>query len=180
MIVEALPTLSKIVSHDKDRTIIDIIASTGGTTISSLLPGIIQNSHANSIEISLLLIDSKSPFKDWFPNHWLGEVEMVIERIKNEFKNDKIRIDIYTYDNLPILHGIMVNKKHLIFGFFGWRHFSGKIQLSGAERPHRYYNRKEPGSEYFFDLFEDWFEHCPRELIYSFPERISLEEGNSA
>lgn len=169
-ITEAIPMLSDIVSHDKDRTIVDVIASTGGTTIPIILPRIIQSSPAANIEISLHLINPNSNFTQWFPPHWPQEAQLVIERVKTEFKSDRVRIGVYNYDNIPALHGIMVNKAHLLLGFFGWRHFSGKSQLTGAERPHRYFIRKEPNSEYFFDLFEDWLENSPCQLIYRFPE----------
>jgi hypothetical protein len=169
-VIEAAPILSEIVSKDKDKTIVDIIASTGGTTLSSVLPTIAQSSPASSIEISLHLINPSSAFNKWFPQHWPQEAQMIIERVKTEISSRRFRVYVYTYDSLPVLHGIMINKTHLLLGFFGWKHFSGRSQLSGAERPHRYFIRKEPGAEYFFELFEDWLENSPCQIVYTFPE----------
>jgi hypothetical protein len=172
-ILEAIPMLCEAVSHDKDRTIVEIIASTGGTTVSSVLPRIMQSSKASIIEISIHLVNPDSVFTNWFPSHWSQEAQVVIERVKSEIRSDRVRLTVYTYDNLPVLHGIMIDKTDLLLGFFGWKHFSGKVQLSGAERPHRYFTRKEVESDYFFDLFEDWLEYSPSQLVYRFPQANS-------
>lgn len=166
-ISEALPMLADIVGEDKHKTTVEIIAATGGTTISTLLPTIVQSSPSPSIEVSLHVADPKGAFTKWCPRHWPQETEMVIERIRSEMSSDRVSFNVFTYETIPALHGVMLNRTHLLLGFFGWRYFSGTTQLSGAERPHRYFSRKEPASEYFFDLFEDWLEHCPCRQVHS-------------
>lgn len=165
LLSEAVPFLAKKVQENNEKTLIEIIASTGGTTISSVLPTLINNSNAKQIDISLMLINSNSPFANWFPDHWITEVEIVKNRINQLTTNNNVNINLFVYDNLPVIHGIMINKSHLVIGFFGWRHYSGRTELSGAEQTHRYYNIRDPKNEYHFDLFEDWFENSPRELL---------------
>jgi len=169
-IAEALPDLCEVVSKDKDKTLVEIISSTGGTTASSILPAIIRSSKANQIEIHLRLINPNSTYANTFPAHWIDETQLVIERLKNELTGNRIYFFIYLYDFIPCLHGILINKSHLMIGFFGWEHYSGRLQLAGAERPHRFITKKEIQYHYYFDLFSDWFEHSPSKLIYSYPD----------
>ncbi|CAG0929333.1 hypothetical protein TFLX_01260 [Thermoflexales bacterium] len=170
----AANSIAKITQQATERLVVDIIAGTGGTTVSSVLPVILQSTPASSIEVSLYLASKASPFSSYFPKHWSMEAEVVLERIRNgglASKNAQLKLDVFTYDFLPVFHGIMLNKGHLWLGFFGWRHFSGKVELSGAENPHHYYFRQEHYlADYFFRVFEDWLENMPCEKMYSFSE----------
>lgn len=91
---------------------------------------------------------------------------MTSQRIQNEIKGSNIRIRLFLYENLPNIHGVLINKEHLFIGFFGWRNYRG---ISGTERPHRYITQKDSEWEFFFDLFEDWVENSPHQLVYEYP-----------
>ena len=169
---EATHLLCEIAKSEKQKITIDIIASTGGSTISTLLPSIVSTTPAERVEISVFLIDNKSPISSYYPSHWSNEVEVILNKIRGEWsksENSKVKVfNVYVYDFLPVLHGIMINKKHLLFGFFGWKHISGKIQLSGAETQHRYYSvEKQPDSQYLIDMFEDWVQNMPCTKVFS-------------
>ena len=169
-IIEAAPLLSEIVRRDKYKTIVDIIASTGGTSFSSVLPMICKALLPLMSKFLCISFNPNSAFSKWFPEHWSREAQTIIGRVKSEISNSRFKMNVYTYDSFPVIHGVMINRSHLLLGFFGWKHFSGRSQLSGAERPHRYFNRKDPGAEYFFDIFEDWLENGPCEIVFTFPE----------
>jgi hypothetical protein len=166
-LADTVPVLSDIVRANKTKTTIEIIAATGGTTTSTLLPTLLQNCQSDSIEVSLKLINPSSSFIQCFPPHWPQEVQTVIERLKTEYQSDKVRLSIYTYDYTPFLHGVLINKEYLALGFFGWTYLAGVRWLRGAERLHRCFSRAEPSSRYFFELFEDWWEHGPCQLVYA-------------
>jgi hypothetical protein len=170
-LAEALPMLSEVVGRARNKITVEIIAAAGGTTITTILPRIIESTSASRIDVTLLLVDSGSEVAQWFPEHWCNEVRMNVTRIRNEIRDQRLRIKVYTYSNLPCLHGIRIDKTHLMLGFFGWNETCGKPELSRAERrPHLYFTKEEPGSEYFFDLFENWLERVPRHLIFSYAD----------
>jgi hypothetical protein len=172
---ESTSLLCDIASKEKEKLTIEIVAATGGTTISTILPSIIKNTSAPKIEISIFLVNKESPMAMYFPNHWAKEVDIVIDKIKQDWSNNPnpkvTSFNVYLYDFLPTLHGVMLNNKHLVFGFFGWKHFSGGIQLSGAEASHRYYSKeKHPDSQFIIDMFDDWVENMPSKKVYTLPK----------
>ena len=166
-IQEAVPQINEIIAHNKGPIDVQIIAATGATTLNTVFPQIIPGS--TEFNISLYLVNPRSESAKWFPPHWEQEYQTTSERIQNEIKGNKVRINLFTYENLPNIHGVMINKEHLFIGFFGWRNYRGTIQLSGAERPHLYFKRLDPSSEFFFDLFEDWVDNSPQRLVYQYP-----------
>lgn len=171
-IVDAMPMLTDIIAHSEGIAKLQIISATGATTWGSLLPQLIQVPQRPHLHISIYICNPEEMTKPWFADHWSAEAMMVVDRIRRgEVVGDDIRIKLYLYDNMPAIHGLMINDEDLIIGFFGWREVAGVPRLAGAERPHLYYNRADDGAPYFFDLFEDWLANCPKELVYSSSER---------
>jgi transcriptional regulator with XRE-family HTH domain len=172
-IAAATNLIAEVAHRETEKLVVDILAATGGTTLSSILPVILKVTVAPTIEVSLYITNANSPFSSIFPSHWPKETEMVLERLKRgnlASPNAVLRLNVYAYDFVPVFHGVMLNKSHLWLGYFGWRHFSGHVELSGAESPHRYYSRKEHlHAEYFFHIFEDWLESMPCDKVYTFP-----------
>ena len=166
-IQEAIPLINEIIARNKGPINVQIIAATGATTLNTVFPQIISGS--TEFNISLYLVNPSSVCAGWFPPHWQQEVQMTSKRIQNEIKGSKVSISLCTYENLPNIHGVMINKEHLFIGFFGWRNYRGMTQLSGAERPHLYFTRINSESEFFFDLFEDWMDNSPHQLVYQYP-----------
>jgi len=160
-IYEALPKIKEIVSRDREITSIKVIAATGGTTVATLLPAIASSSPARKIDVHMGILDPDTPYKEWIPHHWPAESKTTIERVNEEF-GGRISIDLFLFQALPAPHGLLINDEHLFLGFFSWMKVGEKPQLSGAQLPHRYFRRGEPGSSYYFDLFESWFENSPK------------------
>ncbi len=157
---EAMPRIKEIVSRDK-QTSIKIIAATGGTTVATILPTIISSSSAQKIEISMGILAPDTPCKDCIPRHWPQEIEITIGRAE-EFKSDRVSIDLFLFEILPVPHGLLLNDEHLFLGFFSWITSTGKSYLAGAQLPHRYYHKSYQEYEYFYNLFESWFKYAPR------------------
>lgn len=166
---EAIPIINEILLQKNGITNVEIIAATGATTINAMLLGLPKGFKPSDFDISLYIVNPSSVCAKWFPSHWAQEVQMTTTRIQDDLKNRGFRIKLYYYDNLPNIHGVMINRKHLFMGFFGWKNDLGTNQLSGAERPHRYLRRIDSEAEYYFELFEDWLENSPHQLIYQSP-----------
>src|SRR2546425_1205505 len=79
-----------------------------------------------------------------------------------------------TYRHLTALHGILVNDKYLLLGFFGWDTTGRAPELTGAERPHRLYRREDIASSQLFEMFEEWFRNAPQKVILELPAAVSV------
>ena len=71
----------------------------------------------------------------------------------------------FLFETLPAPHGLVINNKHLFIGFFNWRKIGEDFQLSGAQLAHNYYHIGEPEFDYYFNLFESWFNYSPHRKI---------------
>jgi len=162
-VVEAIPKIKEIVSHDKQRTDVKIIAVTGATTIESILPPIRSASPAKQILISMGILDSKISKREDFPSHWSSEIDSMPERVKNFKEEDnRVSIDLVHFRMLPVAHGLLINDQHLILGFIGWTRGSEKAELRGGQLPHYYFHKGSPEHEYYFSLFESWFVYAQK------------------
>ncbi len=166
-ITEAIPKISEILQQEREKLSVEIIGATGGSIMTIIFPTILRVTEAKHLDITLRLIKPNSPFMKWFPEHWVNETQATVNRAKNYFEGRKAQISIFAYDGIPIFHAIMINKKHLFLGFFGWSKTAGGPKLRGAEQPHRYYSRNDPSSTYFFDLVENWCKFGPYKLLHS-------------
>ena len=158
----ALPIIEEIVSRDENISV-KIIAATGGTTRASILPLIIDGSKAKKIEISIGILDPSS-ISEYTPSHWLSEIRTTIKYLVG-FTNHQVHIDLFLFEALPVPHGLVINNKHLFLGFFNWRKVGEDFQLSGAQLAHKYYHMGDPEFDYYFNLFESWFNHSPHRKI---------------
>lgn len=159
---DALPKIRETVSHDKEKTSVKIIAATGATTLVAILPEIKYASHAKKLEVTIAILDPDTPYKEQIPGHWPSEINTTIMRLRTETGDNRTSIDYFLFTILPVTHGLLINDEHLFLGFFSWARKNGKYQLSGAELPHHYYQRSKPEHQYYFDLFDSWFQYCPR------------------
>lgn len=161
-IYEALPNIKEIVSRDKNVTSVKIIAATGGTTLATILPSIKKDSPAKKIEVAIGVLAPDTQYKKWIPLHWPSESKTNIERLRTEFTDSRTSVNVFQFEILPVTHGLLLNDEHLFLGFYNWVISEDKCQLSGAQLPHYYYHRSKPEHAYYFDLFESWFQYCPR------------------
>jgi phosphoglycolate phosphatase-like HAD superfamily hydrolase len=160
----ALPEIEKIVSQDREITSVKIIAVTGGTTLSSILPLIISKSNAKKIEISMGVLDP-SILSEYTPSHWTSEIKVSLQRLKTQFTDPRVKINFFLFETLTPPHGLLINNKHLFLGFFDWIMSGEKFELSGAQLPHNYYNTNDLEFDYYFNLFESWFNRSPHREI---------------
>ncbi|UTT71285.1 hypothetical protein NMQ03_09480 [Arthrobacter sp. DNA4] len=163
--LEAVPELSKYVEHDREVTDIHVIAATGWTTVRQVLPTICKASSAKRIRITLNVVDNAGPFADVYPGHWGTEVDHTLQRVREQFSDPRYEVVVNAYSYLPAVHGILLNNEYLLLGFFGWDTASGRPELSGAERPHRLYRRRDTTSTQLFEVFDAWFDHGPQRQI---------------
>lgn len=161
-IYEALPKIKEIVSRDKQTTSVKIIAATGGTTLATILPSIKAASSAQRIEVAIGILDPRTRYKEWIPQHWPSESKTSIARLRTEFNDRRTSVDTFRFEILPVTHGLLINDEHLFLGFYSWTRSDDKRQLSGAQLPHYYYHKSKPEYTYYFDLFDSWFRYCPR------------------
>ena len=163
----AIDDLQRLVNRDRDLTTIKIIAATGGTTLSSILPKLCRASPAKKIKIELQVVDRDSPFKRYFPPHWVSEVRTSIDRAIHEYGGGRFELRICCYSNFPVIHGIMVNDSALLVGFSAWRtNGHGMPTLSAGDRPHTLYHRNDSDAAQLFWLFEDWFQFAPLKVLH--------------
>jgi len=167
-VTQALPEITKILKSAKgNKIIINIIASSGGTTINTIVPTLISQSEG-SLDINLLIINPDREQPEFLPGHWIPEAKTTINRLKQikDTADQKVIISCSTYNYIPCLHGVMIDDQHLFLGFFNWEKTGNITELSGAQQPHVYY-RRTSSYENLFKLFESWFESAPKELLFN-------------
>lgn len=168
-IVTALPKIIEVMSRSrKDTHTISLIVITGGTTFNAIFPYIRAMTKRN-IRLEILLMDPKSPMMQFAPRHWSNEITSTLTRLQAEYINGEV-VKIQRcalYQNLPAIHGILINDNDLFLGHVGWeRTPSGEI-MAGAQKQHRYYSLNS-FSQHYFELFRDWTQFCPvREIDLS-------------
>jgi hypothetical protein len=161
-VAQAVSDLTAIVKRRGHRKhTVQIIASSGGTTTSVILPALLDSN--SPLEISMLIVDPLGELPHHFPKHWSEEVRATVTRINRiaARKDPNVSINCYSYDYTPCVSGILIDGQHLFLGFFVWVKAGDNVELSGAQQPHAYYPRT-PAHEHLFYLFESWFDSAPR------------------
>lgn len=168
-LTEAVPLISELVAVARDRTTIHMIAGPGGTTFSSIIPTIVSSCRSKSIHIEVYLVNVDGPLVQFLPPHWRNEVSLTLERMRAQLNDSRVTLNVHLYDSIPVWRGIMIDRKHLILGFFHWVDTSEGCVLTGAERPHIYCNRGHRDDDFLLDAFENWAKSCPGEIGYAYP-----------
>jgi len=166
---QALSKMADLVSKNGNRKhTVKVIASTGGTTINTLIPTLLAHL-ANPIEVSLVIINpDQTRLSPHLPRHWAQEAGSTIARLEDSMiqYDPRVTITCHTYDYIPCVHGVLIDGQHLFLGFFIWVKSGNKVELSGSQQPHVYY-RRAPAYENLFRLFETWFDNSPRNQVIS-------------
>jgi hypothetical protein len=179
----AVPRLVELAGKNSKELRLEIIAATGGTTLASVLPRLVSEAGTRQVQIAMHLADPDGPLAEWFPHHWEAETRLTCSRALQMFRGrGNVSLDIRFYSHLPMLHGILLNRQHLLLGFFGWHEQPGSSPvLSGAQRPHRLYSRSEPSHQQLFAVFEDWLEQdVPTTRCVQIPEQTSVQAGEAS
>lgn len=167
-VAEALPLFSEILANSRGKVRVEVVAVTGGSAVSAAIPKLMQVSYPSISEltVSLYVLNPNSQFSRWYPSHWIQETGMVVDRIKTELNMKWISARIYQYDSLPFLYGFMLDDRHLLLGFCRWRSVPGQTQIGGGDMPCRYIARHDPGADYYFELFRNWLDCGPHQLVF--------------
>lgn len=166
-LVAAIPRLQKIVECDDEVTEVKIISATGWTTVRQVLPALCKSSKASYIRVWMQVVDGSGSQSDIYPEHWVSETKRTLSRIEKEFTDPRVSVSVTAYRYLPPVHGLLLNDLYLLVGFFGWAHTGPHAELTGAEEPHRLYRRGDAASSQLFGIFDEWFHHVPREVVYT-------------
>lgn len=168
-IIDTLPLIKKLAKSNSNKVRIEIIAITGGTTRNTIIPTIMEENKSNGkeIDISVWIIDTESPFSATFPEHWEQSTKTTISRMIEQSKSKNVSVEISTYSSIPFVHGIRIDGSHLILGFSGPMEIGGLKLWRGAERPHRYFRKGDPGAEQMFKVFDQWCTDFPTKRVFS-------------
>ena len=176
---QALPKMADLIRKGSNRRhTVKVIASTGGTTINTIIPALIEQ-QPNPIELSLIITNpDHNPLCQHLPRHWTQEASSTIARLEDivQQKDSHVTITCYTYDYIPCIHGVLIDGQHLFLGFFMWVKTGNKVVLSGSQQPHVYY-RRAPSYENLFCLFETWFDESPRKQVILAAVGAELRSG---
>ena len=165
-ISQAIPKMVDLVKQGGRRKhVVKIIASSGGTTVNTIIPAL-TDQNAAPLDVDLLMVDPDSQLHEHFPKHWAEEARATKNRLMPmSTRMDKnLSIVCRSYNYLPCVHGVLIDGQHLFLGFFMWLESAKTVELSGAQQPHVYY-RRAPSYENLFRLFESWFDSAPAKQI---------------
>jgi hypothetical protein len=147
--------------------------------ISTKIPKIAQKYPSSVINLELLLVDtnylgSLNLFSDRV--NWTAESEQREREIVEFMKyctqyQDRIRLSVRTYSNLPHWHGWLVNDRHLYMGRAKWDVKNGRPVLIVGQNEYRHYDKLN-GRESLdrIRMFEQWHHYY---FQYAFSRIIS-------
>ena len=159
---DAVPDMLQILKRQRSRPhTVKVLASTGATTVNTLLPGLAQRARDERarFDFQIKLIAPDSPLAQHMPPHWREEVRVSIKRLE-DFRQAGVTIACFQYPYLPCLGGVLIDENHLFLGFYLWEQSQQTTTLQGAEQPHFYF-RRGSRTEYPFRLWESWFDLAP-------------------
>jgi hypothetical protein len=131
------------------------------------------------INLNLGMVDAATLEKHQL-HAWKKIGEMVKREVK-EFIQDlgsesRIGITLFTYQNLPHWHGLLINSSELFMGRTRWtREVGGSWQLSVGQEPYRLYSANKPGGLERIRMFISWFD-----WYYSCGSRVENSRTNEA
>mgnify|MGYP001381221031 CR=1 FL=1 len=164
-ISHAVPRMVELLKRRSRRThSVKIIASTGGTTVNTILPTLMHEIGA-PLEVHMLMLDPAMHFSEALPAHWAQESQTTFNRLGPlAGQHDNVKFTCSLYDYIPCVHGVLIDDRHLFLGFFAWSETGGRAELSGAQQPHTYYHRSAV-YENLFTVFETWFANAPKRQV---------------
>lgn len=168
----AIPALCAEVCDDREVTDVKVIAATGWTTVREVLPPLLAASRATVVNVSMQVVQPDGPLAAVYPCHWPDEVRRVVTQVAEDWGADpRVHVSIDTMTYVPPVHGLLVDDRTLLVGFFGWTAAGSRPELTGAQRPHTLHRRGDPTSEHLFALFHEWFHHAPHTPLLRRKER---------
>ncbi|MFK0246251.1 hypothetical protein ACIQUM_16235 [Amycolatopsis azurea] len=133
-----------------------------------LLYRLIFQKNLQNLDYRGMLIDGEAerirPIVDGGSSIHTGTAAAVVEKVGNQIaenanflERNNISIEIRSYDLPPVLHGFLVDNRHLYIGFTEFSH--GK--LHGGEFSYLYLDRKktDPMTAHLFRVYRSWFDY---------------------
>ncbi|MGW4525476.1 hypothetical protein [Amycolatopsis sp. NPDC004378] len=133
-----------------------------------LLYRLIFQKNLQNLDYHGMLIDGTAerirPIVDGGSSIHTGTAAAVVEKVGNQIaenaaflRRSNISIEIRSYDLPPVLHGFLVDDRHLYLGFTEFA--QGK--LHGGEFGYLYFDSKgaDPMTAHLFRVYRSWFEH---------------------
>lgn len=100
-------------------------------------------------------IDGSSNIHSTVANSAIQKIKNLSEQHGQELNNRHIELEIRSYEDLPVIHGFLINDKYLYLGFTQIE--SGKLQ--GGQYPYFFmkYDRHSKLTMHCFSMFRSWF-----------------------
>ncbi len=101
------------------------------------------------------LIDGDSNIKTHYAKHAILKMKELIS--KPECNKKDIDLKLRSYSAPPVMHGFMINKKHLFLGFTEIKNH----KLYGGGFPYQYYKfqKSSDSNVHCFQVFNSWFDY---------------------
>jgi len=153
-------------SETKTMNEMNTIAVSGGSIFSLVNEYVERSKRIPNLHIRVLLINPNEKLFDRAAPHWRQEcsyyMKQALPQFNRRFQDSerKVWFEWRTYDFLPCVQGIMLERRYLLLSWFEWVKVGNKKELRGAERPFLYLEQGEENAEQFFSLFNGWFDYA--------------------
>ena len=130
------------------------------------LKNFLKKSSTKNMNILFCLVDSSSPNIKGLDNNWAKLSDDYVEDIqryrqvnRDVLAKRKIKIEINRYCHIPMIHGILINKKDLFLSYTQW---DWQDRMEGAENFYVYYYSESNTGKLHVEMFNNWIEHIKR------------------
>ena len=137
-----------------------VLGADGGATFHRLLP-VLKNCRSSKISFKIFVVDVQDGPISWLQKKWKVTLPVNLESIQSKLAERRHNLEVFVYPHLPVLGGVLLDRRHLFLGCHRWQGDSQK-ELESADCEHIYFDRNAGGvGEYFCSLMEDWTLHNP-------------------
>jgi len=171
---DLLKRIKALVEREKKVTI-DFIGVAGRNGWQKVLSYLLDDTDEDNsildkreIHIRIALVSASSLKTIGQGGKIYNQVESIAESIisteercrRAGFKN--VTIELYRYDHLPTIMGILVNDNYLFLGHTYWqRDPDNKLKLRGGGQQYIAYDKNDVfGGQFFIERFQGWFAYC--------------------
>ena len=126
----------------------------------------LKNPSIQNMNIVFCMIDSNSPNIRCLRNNWGDTADVFYNSIKRymedndeELKRRSINIQIFRYNNVPVIHGILINEEHLFLSYTSW---TRNDRMEGALNFYSYYNLDSEIGKSHIEIFKNWINHIKK------------------
>jgi hypothetical protein len=135
--------------------------------ITQRIPQLLRKYPSAEVNLEILVVNpkflKKLPIsKDNIP--WKKRCQLHLREIQRLQADpirhqNRLRIQIKKYNNLPCWHGILMNNRHLFLGRVNWKFERDLPELTVGQNPYRHYGSGNPKANDRIQLFLNWFRY---------------------